>query len=270
MMPSRWRGPISDSFSEFTYAFALVNELITLGNPPIVSVPVFPSLIEEGRATGGYDVKLDRPGQPLFLQFKLAKQIRGRRAREFRQQIFWSPFYRMYIRARRSSRQHELLLELEQSNLGNVYYCAPAFHTLWELNRFYEERRIAQYTRFVKPTELPAISDDEEHWLSFREARSGTVAFFSAEGKMVEVDERPILTRLSDDLEHAAARPLGDAIERLAEWMTEAIGRPAQLLPEVGRISNYRAALARAALLSYTVLNSALCVLQSRSREETG
>jgi hypothetical protein len=115
----RWHA-VTDTFSEFTYSFALVNELVTLGNPPVVSVPVFPSLIQEGRATGGYDVALDRPGRPLFLQFKLSKHIRGRRARDFQQGLFWSPFYRMYIRARRSSRQHELLLELERTNQGSV------------------------------------------------------------------------------------------------------------------------------------------------------
>jgi hypothetical protein len=42
MIPWRQRYAATDTFSEFTYSFALVNELVTLGNPPIVSVPVFP------------------------------------------------------------------------------------------------------------------------------------------------------------------------------------------------------------------------------------
>lgn len=68
-----WQLPAaSDHFSEFTYGFALVNELVS-NKPRTVNVPVFPSLIMEGQTGGGYDVYLDRPGRPMFLQFKLAR-----------------------------------------------------------------------------------------------------------------------------------------------------------------------------------------------------
>jgi hypothetical protein len=36
--------------------------------------PVFPSLIQEGRTGGGYDVLLE-PGFPLFLQFKISQYM---------------------------------------------------------------------------------------------------------------------------------------------------------------------------------------------------
>src|SRR5260370_3446978 len=224
MMPWRRFG-VTDTFSEFTYSFALINEMVTLGNPPLVSVPVFPSLIQEGRATGGYDVMLDRPGRPLFVEFSLSKHIRGRRAREFQQGFFRSSFYRMYVRARRSSRQHELLLNLEQSNQGSVFYCGPAFHTLLELNLHYERRDIARYSRFIKPSTLPPIADDEEHWLSFREARGGPVAFFSTEGIKLEVDERPFLERLQEDLLRSEEMPLRETIIGLALWLTKVSAR---------------------------------------------
>jgi hypothetical protein len=260
---ARWQS-VTDTFSEFTYSFALVNELVTLGDPPVVSVPVFPSLIQEGRATGGYDVALERPGRPLFLQFKLSKHIRGRRAREFQQRLFWSPFYRMYIRARRSSRQHELLLELQRTNQGTVYYCGPAFHTLMELNIHYKARQIAKYSRFVKPSELPLITDDEEHWLSFREARGGPVAYFSDEGKEIEVDERPVLTRMHEDLDRSEQVPLRATITRLATWLTDVAGRDATRAISEEDVTRPEDAFARVALLSHTVLNSTFCVLQPR------
>jgi len=266
MTPWRRRFGVTDTFSEFTYSFALVNELVMLGNPPVVSVPVFPSLIQEGRATGGYDVALDFPGKPLFLQFKLSKHVRGHRAREYQQlpRLFYSPFYRMYIRARRSSRQHELLLELEQANLGSVYYCGPAFHTLLELNTHYRNRTIQQYSRFVKPSALPPINDEDEHWISFREARSGPKQFFSPEGQNLELDERPILERLQEDLRTARDLPLGDMIIKLAAWLTEAAGGDTRIEAD-DRERTPEAALARVALLSHTVLNSTFCVLQPRA-----
>jgi hypothetical protein len=43
-------------FSEFTYGFSLVSELASaLG---CAAVPIFPSLIEEGKDGGGYDVEM--------------------------------------------------------------------------------------------------------------------------------------------------------------------------------------------------------------------
>lgn len=59
--------------SEFSYGFALMNELV--GWTELSAAPVFPSLIEEGKAGGGYDVKLDWPGAPLYLQFKRSEQM---------------------------------------------------------------------------------------------------------------------------------------------------------------------------------------------------
>lgn len=260
----RWQSA-TDTFSEFTYSFALVNELVMLGNPPVVSVPVFPSLIQEGRATGGYDVMLDRPGMPLFLQFKLSKQVTGRRAREFQQGLFGAPFYRMYIRARRSSRQHELLLELERTNQGIVYYCGPVFHTLLELNSHYRQRTIAQYSRFVKPSALPPILDNEEHWLSFREAAGGPVSFFSPEGVKLELDERPVLERLYGDFRHSENVPLQETLAKLSTWLTEEAGSDATrgIGEELPTLSE--TALTRIALLSHTVLNSTFCILQPRA-----
>ena len=57
-------------FSEFTYGFSLVSELAkTLA---CTAVPIFPSLIEEGKMGGGYDAKLlSKKGTILNLQFKL-------------------------------------------------------------------------------------------------------------------------------------------------------------------------------------------------------
>jgi hypothetical protein len=118
----------------------------------------------------------------------------------------------MYIRERRSSRQHELLLDLERNNQGSVYYCAPAFHTLAHLNVHYRNRSIARYSRFVKPSDLPAVNDDDEHWLSFREAVGGPVAMFSPEGREIHLDETSILERLHQDLARVERVSLGDTI----------------------------------------------------------
>ena len=70
-------------FSEFTYGLSLVNELTkTL---TCTAVPIFPSLIEEGKKGGGYDAKLlSKRGTILNLQFKLSDWMKGSNAREHR------------------------------------------------------------------------------------------------------------------------------------------------------------------------------------------
>jgi hypothetical protein len=273
-----WQLPAaSDHFSEFTYGFALVNELVS-ANPRIVNVPVFPSLIMEGQTGGGYDVYLDKPGRPMFLQFKLARYIKGHRAKEFQERKFRKPFYRMSIRSKEASQQHELLLALEQQTKAAVYYCAPAFHTLGQLNTLYNTQRVERQSRFVRPSELPPIQDNDKHWLSFQRARGGTTAFYSEEGKHLELDDRPIQERLAADLEWAKEVPLGETINTLVRWLEEKArheqGDWKELIatdPETYR--ELQSALDHArdltpiekiTMLSNSVLNSTFCVLQAR------
>jgi hypothetical protein len=69
--------------SEFSYGYALTEELANGSLGQLIAAHVFPSLIQEGRAGGGYDVQLPFRGRPLFLQFKLSDSMRTSRAREW-------------------------------------------------------------------------------------------------------------------------------------------------------------------------------------------
>jgi len=139
-----------------------------------------------------------------------------------------------------------------------------------ELNTHYRKKTIAKYSRFVKPSELPPINDDDEHWISFRDARGGLKQFFSPEGTSLELDERPIHERLVEDYHRSGEVPLRESIIQLAGWLTEMVGPAAQLTPNEGGPNSAAPALAQVALFSHTVLNSTLCILQpspDRGRE---
>jgi hypothetical protein len=84
-------------FSEFSYGYCLTEDLVVGQNMPLTAAPVFPSLIEEGQTGVGYDVRFDRPGTPLFLQFKLVHQMVKANAKEAKQGHFQPPFYRMHL-----------------------------------------------------------------------------------------------------------------------------------------------------------------------------
>lgn len=107
-------------FSEFSYGYCLTEDLIVGQGMPLSAAPIFPSLVEEGKTGIGYDVRFDRPGIPLFLQFKLVHQMIRTTANEAKKGHFNPPFYRMHLRSRPLSDQHASLLSLEKANLSRL------------------------------------------------------------------------------------------------------------------------------------------------------
>lgn len=154
------------NISEFSYGYALTDELIHWYGTPLTAAPVFPSLYQEGQKGGGYDVMLQRPGLPLFLQFKLSHCMVRSNAQEVKDGIFLPPFYRMHLRPSRHSDQHEMLLDLE--NAGNeVYYAAPAFHTPEEFNEAYLLHQVRARSLWIRPSQIGPLPDDNDHHLAF-------------------------------------------------------------------------------------------------------
>jgi len=171
--------------SEFSYGYALTEELIKGFGSSITAAPVFPSLYQEGKKGGGWDVKLKRGGIPLFIQFKLSHYLKKKNAKERISGYFSSPYYRMHIRPKKDSKQHELLLELE--NLGNeVYYSAPGFHEPSELNDAYLGKQVKNKSIWVKPTDVGHINDDDEHYIAFQLLPEKW--FFCSKPKIIERD----------------------------------------------------------------------------------
>ena len=148
--------------SEFSYGFALTRELIQLTDT-LKAAPVFPSLIAEGKNGGGYDVNLDIPGFPLFIQFKRSECMVRRTARETRPPMnFGTPFYRMKIAERWRSAQHEMLLELDAGQ-NEVFYAAPLFHTVEELNQAYLANLVSTRSCYVSPGKIGKLDGDAHH-----------------------------------------------------------------------------------------------------------
>jgi hypothetical protein len=161
---------VTPDISEFSYGFALTHELIGLAGVPLRAAPIFPSLIEEGRAGGGYDVNLDIPGFPLFLQFKRSDCMVSRNAKEIQQGCdFNLPFYRLKITERSRSAQHDMLLELDNGK-NEVFYAAPRFHTVTELNAAYLAAAVSHRSFYIRPRDIGRLDDDAHH-VAFDETR---------------------------------------------------------------------------------------------------
>jgi hypothetical protein len=181
----------------------------------LTAAPVFPSLFEEGQPGVGYDVRLDSPGTPLFLQFKLVHQMVKANAGEAKKGHFQPPFYRMHLRPRQISDQHESLLALEQAG-NDVFYVAPGFHTTVALNTAYAQRRVWDRSFRLRPILLGPLLDDKQHHVTFQQP-TGVWRFYSDEpsneGRAPTTQE--IAAHLEDRIRERGRRNLRSQIEIL-------------------------------------------------------
>jgi hypothetical protein len=164
-------------FSEFSYGYCVTEDLVIGKGLPITAAPVFPSLKEEGEPGFGYDVLLDQPGAPLFLQFKLVEHMERGNAKETKKLHFSPPFYRMHLRPSRISDQHQSLISLELGG-NEVYYVAPTFFKRDDLNSAYADRQVWNRSFRIKPSEIGPLPDNRAHHVSF-DPSTGKWRFYS-------------------------------------------------------------------------------------------
>ncbi|OYD86596.1 hypothetical protein CDG77_34260 [Nostoc sp. 'Peltigera membranacea cyanobiont' 213] len=154
--------------SEFSYGYALTEEIVSYHRHKMKVAPVFPSLYKEGKDGYGYDVSIDVLGIPIFLQFKLSDYMKGRKkTKEIEHGLFTGSFYRMHLRSREKSKQHDLLLKLEKQR-NHVYYVTPLFYELKTLNELYINKEIVKNSAFISPSLIGVIPDNDEHHISFK------------------------------------------------------------------------------------------------------
>jgi hypothetical protein len=203
------------TFSEFSYGYALTQELASGRFGSLVAAPIFPSLVREGRAGGGYDIQLPFTGVPLFLQFKLSYYLHRSNSLEWEQ--YFSPYYRMYLRPLRYSDQHDLLFELERIG-SQVFYVAPKFHKVEELNDAYASENVCDRSAFFSPVDIGTLPTIDQHYLTFN---SSSVDAFLWSGEPRKL-KRPHSSKDIEDILTMQIMERGSKIDNLAfERLTE-------------------------------------------------
>lgn len=216
--------------SEFSYGFALTNELV--GWEELSAAPVFPSLLEEGKAGGGYDVKLDRPGVPLYLQFKRSEFLTRRSGREAQElarrgQQIQIPYYRFSITEATLSDQHDMLLALDIAP-NFVFYAAPRFHRISEINEAWLANAVATRSQFVAPHLIGSLPsgkhtvafDGNRFWVCSEPRQIDGLNSRQLADKLraaIKVDDRPLrekLPELARELTVAEERGKSNIVER--------------------------------------------------------
>lgn len=239
---------MKSSFSELSYAFALTENLVNSLGLPLLTAPTFPSTAAEGKKGAGHDLKLSMPGMSLFLQFKLSHCMRYASAKEFTSGKFHkkiggktAPVYRMYLHPLKSSRQTSLMLKLEKRH-GFVYYVAPLFHLPIDLSKHFFAKTVAQESRFLRPSVIKKMPDQNEHFVSFR--RTGKPWRFSDDPVELEGAETQdqVLIRIREELSQkiSAKERVEESLDQMLEVLVEdanerQVGARA-MRNEVGRI----------------------------------
>lgn len=146
-------------FSEFSYGYALTDNIRHSGLPCTPHAPVFPSLYAEGTAGGGYDVRIPLHPVPLFLQFKIPQVMR--RASMNMPNGFSTPYLRMHLRTKRPN-QHRLLRQLEGA--GNiVYYATPDFWVTPALDGHFWHQRVQFESWYIRPSDIGPLNSQAHH-----------------------------------------------------------------------------------------------------------
>lgn len=157
-------------YSEFTFGYAFTENLIRSSATGPSTAPRFPNLVEEGGL--GYDVKIDDGGVPVFFQYKLPERMVLATAREIREHELDKeglpfPFFRMYLMKKESSRQHELLIELEEKHAGSVFYAAPFIVGRTKFDCAYADASVHLQSALFSPREIGSLPAGERHVVAY-------------------------------------------------------------------------------------------------------
>ncbi len=155
-------------YTEFSFGYAFTENLIRAAPSGPDGAPFFPNLIQEAQL--GYDVHIDLPGFPLYFQYKLPELMVRKSASEISR---WhlpgisKPFFRMYLMKRNLSRQHELLIDLENRSPNAVYYATSLLQNAHEFNAAYRCAAVHRHSVFFSPKQIGLLPDDKQHVIAF-------------------------------------------------------------------------------------------------------
>jgi hypothetical protein len=158
------------------------------------------------------------PAVALYLQFKRADCMMRRSAKELNvyNLPLFRPFYRFKIAESGKSDQHELLLALDDGSCF-VFYAAPRFHEISEINDAWRENLVATRSIFVAPRVIGPLDTDSHH-VAYDERE----AWLCSDPKRLDfLDSNNLIEQLLEKL-HADSRPLREKIPEFVHQIDDA------------------------------------------------
>ena len=216
-------------YSEFSFGYAFTENLVRSSASGPSSAPRFPNLVEEGSL--GYDLRIEDGGFPLFLQYKLPERMVRASAVEIskhrlNRQGLPIPFFRMYLMKKDASRQHEMLIELEQQWPCSVFYAAPFMVGHAEFNSAYVSVAVHKHSVLFSPGQIGSLPDGAQHIVAYHpRVRS---AWFCSEPKRIEaLGVASVLENRGRALKETHGRRLGSIAREVVQSIVST--RPSEL-----------------------------------------
>jgi hypothetical protein len=146
---------LHEQLSEFSYGYGVTRGVESaLQGIGVRSVPFLPSLVQEGEL--GFDVKFDKPGAVLMLQFKLGQCLSRFRRRNPTDRIpspLARPFWRFKIDTADPEGQFVSLHDSEMSG-AEVYYVSPRFSGWEDYSQAYKNNEVVERSLLITPREI--------------------------------------------------------------------------------------------------------------------
>jgi hypothetical protein len=247
--------------SEFSYGFVLTHELVNTYSYLLTAAPVFPSLVQEGRAGGGYDGNIPIRGYPLFLQFKASEYMKRRNAKESK--LVGLPYFRFALHRKTQSNQHQLLIELEKK--GNaVFYASPKMHEAVNLNGAFFDKQVVARSLFISPAEIGDLPDNGVHRVVFSSESSDAYFCSAPRSLKLAVQGEYFTETLPRAIHQREAQVLDDVFfDRLAGDMISLVSPNHRIFDELSRGKVEMSASTFANYLAKTLFDCELLIVPS-------
>ncbi len=221
-------------YSEFSFGYAFTENLIRWAATVPGAAPYFPNLYDEGRL--GYDVRIDFPACPLFLQYKLPDLMVRDTAGEVSIHSLAglvAPFFRMHLIKRYVSQQHKLLIDLERRHPHSVFYATPELSSPDLFNDAYISAEVHLQSVLFSPAEIGYLPDDQQHVVAYRD--SLPYAWFCSRPRKIRAFSfGDVIGPLRMSFEEPRYRTVGDMARTTLEEVLQLV--PWQLRESVQRI----------------------------------
>lgn len=153
-------------FGERTFEFCYNREFCRRFGAMLAAAPYLPSLRAEKEL--GYDVAFrlrnGRFTRSLFLQHKVSSYAESRRWNNWQ---FYDCYHGPYFRFQIDTAQQNTLFDSFDPTFGDVFYCAPRFHLVVELDAHYRAETIMAHSVWVTPKKIGRIVDDVQHNVTY-------------------------------------------------------------------------------------------------------
>lgn len=209
------------NYTEFSFGYAFTENLIRSTSTGAGDAPVFPNLIQEARV--GYDVHINLPGFPLYLQYKLPDLMVRDTATEisrYNLPYCYLPYFRMYLMKRNQSNQHAALIELEKRFPKSVYYVSPCMYNINEFNEAYLTANVHCRSVFFSPISIGPLPDNRQHVVVYRSEQYQDDAWLFSEPRKIYFSQfKHIAGEVTNSFEDTRYMTLSELARNLRDKM---------------------------------------------------